>query len=126
MPIVKYHDTVADSATGRPVANVSVVITDYHTGAVATVFNEDGSVAGAPVVTDRDGYFSAYLTPGRYNLSVSRGTIERKYSDIVVLPALPEFLDAGGSGKRCVIQATCVGLADDEVTDIWNLEATTL
>jgi hypothetical protein len=35
-------------------------------------------------------------------------------------------LDTGGSGKRCLVQATFVGLADDGVTDIWNLTASTV
>lgn len=54
-----------------------------------------------------------------------------QFASLVPLPPPPDtvaamfyLLDAGGSGRTATIRARFVGMADDGITPVWNLEVT--
>lgn len=91
MPAVtKYQDTVADAATGRPVANAVVQVFDYPGGAASTLYSADGTtVVNDPIVTDSNGYYSFYAVPGHYNISIGLKAITVDLTDVLVGPSPP-------------------------------------
>lgn len=84
MAIVKHHDTLADSATGRPIAGTVVQVFDYPSEANAVLYNSAGEVSTAPVVTDKDGYYSFHALGGRYNITYYHGGITRSLVDVLL------------------------------------------
>ena len=88
--VTKYQDTIADPATGRPIANVSIEVYDYPTGANSTRYSADGStVVTAPIITDSDGYYSFYVVPGHYNIWISHNRASMQLTDVLVGPSPP-------------------------------------
>ena len=82
MSIFKHYDTLADTSTGRPIPGAVVVVTMYPSNAAATIYEEDGDVTAAPIVTDKDGFYSFYAGEGRYNLAFHYGETVRIVQDV--------------------------------------------
>ena len=90
MPVVtKYQDTVADAATGRPVANATITVFNFADGSPATLYSPDGStVITTPIITDVNGFYYFYAIPGYYNISINHGNISAALTDVLVSPDL--------------------------------------
>ena len=88
MPAVtKYQDTLADAATGRPVANATVTVANYPSGTPATLYSEDGTtVSTASIITDANGFYYFYAVPGQYNITINSGPLTRALTDVLVGP----------------------------------------
>lgn len=82
--MAKYQDSISDSATGRPIANVTVQVFDYPSGDVATLYTAEGAVTTAPIISDSDGAYSFYALSGRYNIVYYHGGITKTLTDIQV------------------------------------------
>lgn len=89
MSIAKYQETIADSATGRPVANAAIRVYDYPSGSPATLYNENGTVSSAPIITDKDGYCFFWAKAGYYNIGVSDGAASRILTNVPIGLGLP-------------------------------------
>jgi hypothetical protein len=95
--VTKYQDTVADAATGRPIANAIINVYDYPSGAVSTRYNEAGTlVVTDPIVTDSNGYFSFHVVPGHYSIAIA-GQFSRQLTDLLVGPSPPGLPGQGFS-----------------------------
>ena len=91
MPTVtKYQDTLADAATGRPVANATITVTNYPANTPATLYSSDGStVSTAPIITDVNGFYYFFAVPGQYNITVNLGALTLALTDVLVGPFVP-------------------------------------
>jgi len=84
MAIVKYQNSIADSATGRPISNVSIQVFDYPSGTAATIYDSAFAVTTAPIITDKDGAYSFYVENGNYDIVYYYGGITKRLVDVLV------------------------------------------
>jgi hypothetical protein len=82
--VIKYNGSIADSATGRPVAGAAVVISNYPSGAAATLYDSAGEVSAAPIISDVNGHYSFYVIPGHYNIQFSSGFVVEQLIDVAI------------------------------------------
>lgn len=82
----KYRDTVLDQF-GSPIEGAEVAVTVNATGAVPTIYSDDGvTETPNPIITDANGAFGFYAANGRYKLTISGRVIAtaRVVSDILL------------------------------------------
>ena len=123
MEVFKYQDTVADSQTGRPCANVIVTV-NVSGGGSAILYNQDGTVSSAPVITDADGYFSFYVIVGVYDLHFSIGSIAKTWTGVQIGNSQLILKDTA-TGKNGTLSGTITG-PKDAGGDIWELDVETI
>ena len=75
----KFRDVVQDSL-GNVLSGVNATVRVANaspgTGALATIYSDDGvTVTGNPVVTDSTGTFQFYVADGRYDITISGGAL---------------------------------------------------
>lgn len=81
----KYYNNVI-SASGKPVQGASVLVTVLSTGAVATIYSDNGvTTTTNPLTTDAYGQFSFYADVNRYSFSVTaNGAVGYSFSDVIL------------------------------------------
>jgi len=124
--ITKYQATIADAATGRPVAQAAIAVTDYPSGVPSTIYDAAGEVSLAAIATNSLGLCSFYVVPGRYNISVAHGFVSVDLTDVTIgAGGANSYPDINGSGKSAAITAFYDGI-DDNGEDMWYLKASTI
>lgn len=113
----KFEDVVLDTA-GNAIQGATVAVTAYPSGTSVTIYSDDGTttVTNSTVTTARDGTFSFYAPPGRYNFTVtSRGTIVDQVTDVQI--------DVGANGTTPSIATitalkALTGMVDGQIAEV--------
>jgi hypothetical protein len=89
----RYINNVA-GPTGAPVANASVQVNLYPSGASAAIYSDNGVThVSNPLTTDQNGAFSFYAADGHYQLVISGANIvSATLNDIILLDIVPADL----------------------------------
>lgn len=78
---------------GRPYPGVQVQVVDYSSGALASLYKEDGYTAASnPMITDSNGYASAMAPIGSYALVAVSGSARRVVKRIVISDKVEQSL----------------------------------
>ena len=78
---------------GRPYPGVQVQVVDYSSGALASLYKEDGyTSANNPMITDSNGYASAMAPIGSYALVAISGSARRVVKRIVISDKVEQTL----------------------------------
>ena len=109
----RYQESIANKS-GNPIAGASVVVQDYPSGTLATIYASN-STADTPIVnseltTDADGEFFFYALSGRYQLVISGELITGKLYEDITLADTEEIL---------VTEASKVGADDGASGTLW-------
>lgn len=93
----KYFDNVTSRGAGIAVAGALVTVTVTATGALATIYADNGvTTKDNPLTTDPTGYFEFYAANGRYTLTITGGFLNTKAIQDVLLE------DITGTGSSLV------------------------
>jgi hypothetical protein len=80
MDFFVWQRTCVDDA-GNVLASASVTVTDAVSGALATLYSDEGSTGiGNPVTADADGFVQFYVKAGFYNVTATSGASSRTWT----------------------------------------------
>lgn len=108
----KYFNNVVNR-TGDVIPGALVTVTNTATGALASLFSDDGVTSTAnPVVTDSNGFFSFFTDFGRYTLTISGGGVGTlTIPDVTLEDATVEAADAAASAAAAAASAAAAEAA---------------
>lgn len=102
----KYFNNVTNR-TGDVVPGAIVTVTLAATGALATIYSDDGVTTRAnPITADNSGYFSFYVADGRYTFTINGNGIQTlTIADVAIEDSASEAAAAAASAAAAAASA---------------------
>jgi hypothetical protein len=95
----KYFNNVTNR-TGDVVPGARVTVTLSATGAMASIYSDDGVTAKAnPMTADGNGYFEFYVADGRYTLTITGSGIQTLTISDLLIEDLEDLEDDTGAAR---------------------------
>ena len=125
----RYIDLVENQSTGLPIQGATVTVRVKNaspgTGALATIYSDDGvtPVAGSVVTTDSAGTFSFYAPDGRYDLVAAATGVTKVVADVLIQD-ITESNSGDATAAFAVVNSTTYQVAGTPQSGTGPLAAT--